>query len=58
MGLRQKGLEKWLHKSSRPAPAYELSLSPDRGEYLLYLSVVWRTRGAEGTDELHGKRIL
>ena len=47
MGLLQKGLEKWLRKSSRPAPAYELPHpSPDRGEHLLYLSVVWRTRGA------------
>jgi hypothetical protein len=48
MGLLQKSLEKWLRKSSRPAPAYESSHpSPDRGEHLLYLSVVWPTRGAE-----------
>jgi hypothetical protein len=55
VGLLQNGLEKWLHKSSRPALAYELSHpSPDRGEHLLYLSVVWRTRGAEG--ERPGRR--
>ena len=56
MGLRQKGLEKCLRKSALP---YESPHpSPDHGEHLLYLSVVWRTRGVEGIDELHGKRIV